>query len=83
MEAPDKIYFGTQQNTINPFSGLTQKCADTDVEYIRTDAFIDKAEKFFYFALNDGIMDTANVEDFIELFKNYMKSQDEKDTYLR
>ena len=42
-EAPEKIYFGTQQNTANPFSGLTHKCADTDIEYTRTDAFIEKA----------------------------------------
>ena len=40
-----------------------------------TDAFIEKAEEFIYSALNDGIMGTANIEDFMRLFKNYMKGE--------
>lgn len=43
------------------------------VEYIRKDAFIEKAEEFIYSALNDGIMGTANIEDFMRLFKKYME----------
>ena len=39
------------------------------------DAFIEKAEEFIYSALNDGIMGTANIEDFMKLFKKYMKGK--------
>ena len=46
-EAPEKIYFSGQQQWSNPFIGLMQKCADTDIEYTRTDAFIEKAEEWF------------------------------------
>lgn len=83
MKAPEKIYFGTQQNTINPFSGLTQKCADTDVEYIRTDAFIDKACDW----IKGNITNNPNANSvlvrngcvtltmLIEDFKTYMKGE--------
>lgn len=47
----------------------------TNFEYIRTDAFIEKAKEFIYSALNAGIMGTANIEDFMRLFKNYMKGE--------
>ena len=39
--APERIYFGTQ--AVNPFYGLTRKCANDDIEYVRLDAFIEKA----------------------------------------
>ena len=43
------------------------------IEYTRTDAFIEKAENFIYSALNDGIMGTCDIENFLRLFRNYMK----------
>ena len=46
-----------------------------DIEYTCTDAFIKKAEEFFFSALNDGIMGTCNIEDFIQLFRKYMKGE--------
>lgn len=39
------------------------------------DAFIEKAENFIYCALNDGIMGTCNIEDFLRLFETYMKGE--------
>lgn len=45
MEAPEKIYFGAQ--AVEPFYGLTRKCANDDIEYTRTDAFIKKACEAF------------------------------------
>ena len=73
-ETPEKIYVS------NYSSGLTynwhnKRLAVKDIEYIRTDAFIEKAENFIYSALNDGIMGTCNIEDFLRLFKNYMKGE--------
>lgn len=64
---PDKIY-------IHEASApeMTDKLP-YHIEYIRKDAFIKKAEEFIYSALNDGIMGTANIEDFMRLFKKYME----------
>jgi hypothetical protein len=74
--APDKIYLEKvyPDNGILP-NGLNYTPSPTDIEYTRTDAFIEKAEEFIYSALNDGIMGTANIEDFMRLFKNYMKGE--------
>ena len=64
--APERIW-------IDPATDLTKLSGhidNEDVEYIRKDAFIEKAENFIYLALNDGIMGTANIEYFMRLFKN-------------
>ena len=68
-EAPEKIWLDSRSVFLSKpnKSGLT--------EYTRTDAFIEKAENFIYSALNDGIMGTCNIEDFLRLFKNYMKGE--------
>ena len=83
-EAPDKIYV---QLPSNKWIGRTWddtpiKKGDnpnwknaTNIEYVRKDAFIEKAEEFIYSALNDGIMGTANIEDFMRLFKKYMRGE--------
>jgi hypothetical protein len=76
MEAPEKLYVDTEDRLSGSILyGFTEKRKDNDIEYIRTDAFIEKAEKFIYSALNDGIMGTANIEDFMKLFKKYMKGE--------
>ena len=72
-EAPQKLYLSSTGKLGDGIS--TGRLIDTDIEYIRTDTFIKKAEEFIYSALNDGIMGTANIEDFMRLFKNYMKGQ--------
>ena len=85
MEAPEKIYLirnfsnSTSLNTTNDYRGkylqewYKSREKDADVEYIRTDIVIKRAEEFIYSALNDGIMSTANIEDFIRLFKKYVE----------
>ena len=70
--APERLYLSK-----NIYSTFLYQVPDPDdetaVEYTRTDAFIEKAEEFIYSALNDGIMGTANIEDFMRLFKKYME----------
>ena len=82
MEAPEKIYVQLpSRNWIGRLWNETPiKEGDnpnwknaTNIEYTSTDAFIKKAEEFIYSALNDGIMGTANIEDFMRLFKKYME----------
>ena len=73
-EAPEKVYVDTKDRLGDSILyGFTQKRKDDDIEYVRKDAFIEKAEEFIYSALNDGIMGTANIEDFMRLFKKYME----------
>ena len=67
-EMPERIYiFDYNDAMVTPLEG--------DTVYVREDAFIKKAEEFIYSALNDGIMGTANIEDFMRLFKNYTKGK--------
>ena len=75
MEVPEKIYLRPNHKGKVGASWLTFPLTNEDIEYTRIDAFIEKAEKFIYSALNDGIMGTANIEDFMRLFKNYMKGE--------
>lgn len=79
MEAPEKIYmtpsFGEPDNVLLASFSKSHLDYHRDIEYTRTDAFIEKAEKFIYSALNDGIIDAANIEDFLRLFKKYMKGE--------
>ena len=78
MEAPEKIY-------LNQDDGLIWHCRSykDDIEYIRTDAFIEKACEYWYQYNRDIVKNhgakavlgcsefTVNVEDF----KNYMKGE--------
>ena len=73
-EAPEKIYINDFGSELS-YDWHTEHCCESDIEYTRTDAFIKKAEEFIYSALNDGIMGTANIEDFMRLFKNYMEGE--------
>ena len=81
MEAPEKIYFSGQQQYSNPFIGLMQKCAD--VEYTRTDAFIDKATEWLcnnydkYIRVIGSSIYPA-YSDLCRDFQNYMKEGGEE-----
>ena len=70
-EAPEKIYIVNDDLNIKREWYKTKQVGFGTTEYIRTDAFIEKAEEFIYSALNDGIMGTANIEDFMRLQKLY------------
>ena len=80
MEAPEKIYL-TQ---LMLFATPTIRSSDNEVEYTSTDAFIEKAEKFFTEKFevedyNDNIdIDGSpifNYGRFIDDFKKYMKGE--------
>ena len=65
---PERVYlFDYNDAMVTPLEG--------DTTYVREDAFMEKAENFIYSALNDGIMGTCNIEDFLRLFKNYMEGE--------
>jgi len=48
---------------------------DSDIEYTRTDAFIEKAKKWLYLQLNEINMEGEDMENFLKDFKSYMKGE--------
>ena len=73
-EAPEKIYIDV---SLDSAWGMTERSYDNEVEYTRTDAFIEKATEFLQEHLIDylwsqGVTDES---DFIDDFKNYMKGE--------
>ena len=67
MKAPEKLYVDVRDNLSDSFLyGFTEKRTDEDIEYIRTDAFIEKACTFLetYPHMFMGIMRTEMIEDF-------------------
>ena len=87
MEAPEKIYLSDFTDTTEAVFYVKQdNTKKTDIEYTRTDAFIEKAEKYFIEKFevedyNDYIdVDGSpifNYGRFVEDFKNYMKGGEE------
>lgn len=82
-EAPEKIYLFENPVTETPDDRwLTYRSCDSDIEYIRTDAFIEKAlaylnEKFYFNNLFYGIVctDFHAMEEMYEDFRKYMEGE--------
>ena len=72
-EAPEKIYL--YENTFGRAADywLREKSSDTDIEYTRTDAFIEKA--IGWLKEQDEMIGVSFQEDFLERFQNYMKGE--------
>jgi hypothetical protein len=77
MEAPEKIYLNPIQDALTELLSTKVK---GDIEYIRKDAFIEKAEKFLKSYRREtpdktgyisGIVDDKMIEDF----KTYIKGE--------
>ena len=74
MEAPEKLYLHPTAKGKVGASWLTFPLTNEDIEYIRTEAFIEKACEYFAPHINDnsGGYDRAFV---LEGFKKYMKGE--------
>ena len=77
-KAPEKLYFGESDKGILDI--YSTKESDNEVEYTRTDAFINRACEFLKSYRQDtpdglgyiaGIVNDKTIEDF----KNYMKGE--------
>ena len=66
-KAPEKIYIDV---SLDSAWGMTERSYDNEVEYIRTDVFIEKAIKYIANPFLAPGMDNE-----IEDFKNYMKGE--------
>lgn len=82
MKAPEKLYVDTEDKLSDSILyGFTEKRKDDDIEYIRKDAFIEKALKFMekiddvdeYSWYNEEEHAAGITEKCIEDFKKYMK----------
>lgn len=76
-DMPERIYLFN--NPILDFTKLGEKRNDDDIEYTRTDAFIEKVIEWLHNCLDNGMWianDVGNEEKaaVIESFKEYIKS---------
>ena len=80
--APEKLYVDVRDNLSDSILyGFTEKRTDEDIEYIRTDAFIEKAKKWFeenFMNVHRWEISTyefENIQSMIDEFRNYMKGE--------
>lgn len=82
MEAPEKLYVDTEDRLSDSILyGFTERRKDDDIEYVRKDAFIEKANKWLSLNIKmlmnvlDVEYDThdTDIKDFIEDFRRYIK----------
>ena len=72
MQAPEKIYFTQTENGTHYYTeGIPFE--RNYIEYIRKDAFIEKAKKWLYLQLNEINMEGEDMENFLKDFKKYME----------
>jgi len=76
-EAPEKIYLPIDDS----LKTYARKDSDEEIEYTRTDAFIEKACFYIKNMVLDIVYsdvdgkDNYNIDKFIEDFKNYIKGE--------
>ena len=73
-EAPKKIYVDADENWHRTHSVFTEKAKGNDIEYTRTDAFIEKA--ISWLKEQNEMIGVSFQEDFLERFKDYMKGEE-------
>lgn len=83
-EAPEKLYIDSREHWMKSWTAFTTKAKGDDIEYTRTDAFIEKALEFLdgcipdYIDLTHVNVDTfMNVDNkrFIDEFRKYMEGE--------
>ena len=82
MKAPEKLYVDTDDRLSDSILyGFTEKRKEDDIEYVRTDAFMEKATIWLNncFITHDeyGVISTQfdTEEEMFEDFKNYIKGE--------
>lgn len=80
-EAPEKLYILFNRPYTVDYAKLNKRRCEEEVEYTRTDAFIEKAcsgiEKLLsgYIIRNFHFGDSYDIDRLTEDFKNYMKGE--------
>lgn len=70
METLEKVYISPE---LDRRWYYPEKVGCYDTEYIRTDAFIEKAKKWLYLQLNEINMKGEDMENFLKGFEKYME----------
>ena len=85
--APEKIYVDANENWLKIYTAFTEKAKGNDIEYTRTDAFIEKACDFFEGNIEEEDCkigssewtelkaEYKSLDSFIRAFENYMKGE--------
>lgn len=83
MEAPERLYVDTEDRLSDSILyGFTEKRKKDDIEYIRKNAFIEKACVKLKKLMYDNLMFQGRlhreevIENFVEGFKKYMERDD-------
>ena len=83
-EAPEKIYIDANEDWHRTYTAFTEKAKGNDIEYTRTDAFIEKVLDYIennIYNHYDGDHEYGicsgyvKKEEFIEDFKKYLKGE--------
>ena len=73
--APEKLYVDVRDNLSDSILyGFTEKRTDEDIEYTRTDAFIEKACEWLEPVLKNYVGYYVGEDTLID-FRNYMKGE--------
>jgi len=73
MEAPEKLYILFNHPYTVDYTKLNKRRDEEEIEYTRTDAFIEKAAEWL--KEQDEMVGISFTEDFIVRFRNYMKEE--------
>jgi len=71
VKAPEKLYITNDETRFGDkcHSASTEEYIDDDIEYIRKDAFIEKAENYLRNKCQRFILTAKDIEDFVKFMK--------------
>ena len=75
MKAPEKLYIDSREHWMKSWTAFTTKAKGDDIEYIRTDVFVEKAKGWFenhpeqYDANGVRCYGIEDFEDFLKAMK--------------
>lgn len=75
-KAPEKLYIDSREHWMKSWTAFTTKAKGNDIEYTRTDAFIEKSCAFLKDRIEHDSIDYPMARmSLIEDYKNYMKGE--------
>lgn len=80
-KAPEKLYISYKGYGVFGNDGSTERIRNSQIEYTRTDVFIEKATEWlkknadYYTWYDETEGESGMIDSFIDNFKNYMKGE--------
>ena len=82
-KAPEKVYIDANEDWHRTYTAFTEKAKGNDIEYVRTDAFIEKAEEFLIDNLKEipmgngkfKIKAECSLQEFLDKLEKYVKGE--------